>query len=413
MSKLYRLMVLLVVGMLMASCAAPAPYPPELPVLPEVSIARHPEPVNFSGFNVFTSPPVYDPASTEYWQVDLRSADLTKLDLSKSTADLLYADFDSQTQWPPSEKMPADFNWQTIMEVGKDPGPGMRALHEQGITGRGIGIAIIDQTLLVDHMEYKDRLRVYEEAEDITGVWMEAQMHGPAVASIAVGRSVGVAPEADLYYIATGDCGGAADFRDLDFSCRARAIQRIVEINQGLPENRKIRVLSMSIGWGPDTKGYDEITAAVKEAKEAGIFVISTSLSRIYQLEFHGLGRSPLPDPNDFWSYTPGLWWQDDFYQRGFSSPTLLVPMDSRTTASPTGAEDYVFYRQGGWSWSVPYIAGMYALAVQVKPEITPEQFWEAALDTGKTIHIEHKGKVYEFGVILDPQALIEALKTK
>ena len=29
----------------------------------------------------------------------------------------------------------------------------------------------------------------------------DAQMHGPAVSSIAVGKTVGVAPEADLYYI--------------------------------------------------------------------------------------------------------------------------------------------------------------------------------------------------------------------
>jgi hypothetical protein len=91
----------------------------------------------------------------------------------------------------------------------------------------------------------------------------------------------------------------------------------------------------------------------------------------------------------------------------------LLVPMDSRTTASPTGTEDYVFYRQGGWSWSIPYLAGMYALAVQVKPEITPEAFWETALETGRTIHIGHNGKDYEFGVILDPQALIEAIRDK
>ena len=28
-------------------------------------------------------------------------------------------------------------------------------------------------------------------------------MHGPAVASIAVGKTVGVAPEADLYYISS------------------------------------------------------------------------------------------------------------------------------------------------------------------------------------------------------------------
>jgi hypothetical protein len=187
----------------------------------------------------------------------------------------------------------------------------------------------------------------------------------------------------------------------------------VVEINKGLPENRKIRVLSMSIGWDPLSKGYDEITAAVNEAKEAGIFVLSTSLSLTYDFNFHGLGRSPLADPNDFWSYTPGLWWRDDFYQQGFSSPALLVPMDSRTTASPTGTEDYVFYRQGGWSWAIPYLAGTYALTVQVRPDITPEQFWETALHTGKTIQIGHTGKDYEFGVILDPQALIEAIKSK
>ena len=92
---------------------------------------------------------------------------------------------------------------------------------------------------------------------------------------------------------------------------------------------------------------------------------------------------------------------------------TLLVPMDSRTTASPTGTEDYVFYRAGGWSWSVPYLAGMYALAVQVRPEITPEEFWATALQTGKTIQIQHNGKDYDFGVILDPQKLIGAIKNK
>lgn len=415
MSKLNRMIVLVLVvfAMLVASCAAPATATPFPSILPEISIVRHPAPVDYSGFRVFTAPPIYDPKSNDLWQVDLRSSDLTELDLSKSAADLLYADFDSKTQWPASDKIPADFDWQRIMEIGKDPGLGMRDLHEQGLTGKGIGIAIIDQTLLVDHTEYKDRIRVYQEAEDITGGWLEVQMHGPAVASIAVGKSVGVAPGADLYYIATGDCGGAMSFQDLDFSCRAKAIRRVVEINKDLPENRKIRVLSMSIGWDPQSKGYDEITAAVNEAKEAGIFVLSTSLSLTYDLNFHGLGRSPLADPNDFWSYTPGLWWQDNFYQRQFSSPALLVPMDSRTTASPTGTEDYVFYRQGGWSWAIPYLAGTYALAVQVKPAITPEQFWDVALNTGKTIHIEDKGKDYEFGVILDAKALIEAIKSK
>jgi hypothetical protein len=413
MSDIYRKFIWFVLMMLLVSCAAPARETISPSVMPEVSIARHPGPANYSWLHTYTEPPVYDPNSKEQWQVDLRSSNLTKLDLSKSKDDLLFADFDSKTQWPSTDKMPVDFDWQNIMETAKDPGLGIRALHDQSIDGKGIGIAIIDQTLLVDHIEYKDRIRLYEEADDLTNGWLEVQMHGPAVASIAVGKTVGVAPAADLYYIATGDCGGASSMEDYDFSCQAKAIQRIVEINKSLPVNRKIRVLSMSIGWSPQNKGYDEITAAVDEAKAAGIFLISTNLSQTYGLNFHGLGRNSLSDPNDFQAYEPGSWWQDYFYENGLSTDTLLVPMDSRTTASPTGIEDYVFYREGGWSWSVPYLAGSYALAVQVKPDITPQEFWQTALNTGRTIQIQHEGKEHKFGVIFDPQALVEAIKSK
>ncbi len=425
MPKTHRIFVLYV---LIASCAAPTinrptstpsivpsvtPQPTSI-VLPEVRIVRHPQPMDMSiYFPERTSIPTFDPNSTDPFQVDLRSQNLTKLDLSTSKSDLLFAEFDDRTQWPKADRMPADFNWQLIMEIGKDPGLGIRTLHDQGITGKGVAIAMIDQTLLVDHIEYKDRIRLYEEADDIVGNWQQVQMHGPAVASIAVGKTVGVAPEADLYYIANGDCGGATSMNDLDFSCLARSVRRIIEINKSLPPDRKIRVLSMSIGWVPPNKGYDEITAAVEEAKSAGIFVISSSLERTYGLWFHGLGRESLSDPNQFTSYVPGLWWQNEFYKNGIAMKTLLVPMDSRTTASPTGVEDYVFYRQGGWSWSIPYIAGMYALAVQVKPEITPERFWSIALRTGKTISLPYDGREYPFGVILDPQALIAALKSE
>jgi hypothetical protein len=85
--------------------------------------------------------------------------------------------------------------------------------------------------------------------------------------------------------------------------------------------------------------------------------------------------------------------------------------MDARTTASPTGIDDYVYYGEGGWSWSIPYLAGMYALACQVDPDITPQEFWSTALQTGRTIQIKHDGKQYSFGVILDPQALIATLQ--
>lgn len=412
MSSVYRWILFLVAVTLIASCGASTPTSTATPaptdeILPPAQIARYPVPANFSGYNVYTEPPSVDLNATELRELDLRSSDLTDLDLSKSASDLLFADFDSQTQWPSSDRMPTGFDWQKIMELNKDPGLGMRTLHDEGITGKGVGLAIIDQTLLVDHSEYVERLRLYEEPESIDR-GMVARMHAPAVASIAVGKTVGVAPEADLYFIGAPSC-----FSNNDFVCLARSVRRVIEVNETLPPEHKIRVLAIARGWGPRDFGYAEITAALEEAKQAGIFVISSSLSETHSLYFHGLGRDPLSDPNDFWSYQPGIWWQEYFYKQGFPAKMLLVPMDSRTTASPTGTEDYVFYRQGGWSWSIPYLAGMYALAVQVKPEITPEQFWQIALDTGKTIQIDHNAKEYEFGIILDPQALIKAIQAK
>jgi hypothetical protein len=53
----------------------------------------------------------------------------------------------------------------------------------------------------------------------------------------------------------------------------------------------------------------------------------------------------------------------------------------------------------------------MYALAWQVDPGISPQKFWSTALQTGRTTQIEHNGKPYSFGVILDPQALIAAIQ--
>jgi hypothetical protein len=340
--------------------------------------------------------------------MDLRSANLSMYDFSDSFDDLMFAIFDSRTIWPVSSKMPARYNHKKIMEIGKNPGLGIRQLHNKGITGIGVGIAIIDATLLVNHVEYVNQLRLYEETDDIKDLDVRASMHGPAVASIAVGKTVGVAPEADLYFIGSS-CLTPED-QIVDFACIAKNVRRILEINRLLPEDRKIRVISMSIGWNPKSKGYEEIEAATQEARDAGILVVYADIDGIHGGNFQGLGRYPLSDPDDFKSYQPGLAWANSFYEGNQFTDRLLIPMDARTTASPTGVNDYVFYPEGGLSWSIPYIAGVYALAVQVKPSITPEEFWSLAMKTGQMTELNHEGIIIPFGPILDPVALINSL---
>lgn len=356
--------------------------------------------------------PKYDPKG-ESFQVDLRWKDVSALDLRGEMDNLRHAIFDNTTAWPDAARMPPaeEFDPRRILELGANPGLGIRSLHQRGITGRGVAMAIIDMTLLVDHQEYKDRLRLYEEI----GIFplSGTEMHGPAVASLAVGKTVGVAPEADLYFIATrfGEVVVGEPPHRI-FQPAAKAVRRILEVNRQLPAGRKIRVISMSVGWDPSESGYDDIVAAVKEATQQGIFVVSSSLDRTYGLKFQGLGRDALADPDEFDSYRPGSWWAGQF-KRWQADDRLLVPMDCRTVAGLGATDEYTYYPSGGWSWSIPYLAASYVLAMQVDPDVTPQRFWEQAIKTGRWIHIKDNGIERRMGPILDLPAVIDALSRR
>lgn len=370
----------------------------------EFTIDKYPKYLHFNRGNV-TELPIN--INNKTWRVDLRSYDLSELDLRDKYDDLKYASFDTNTIW--SDNMPANFIPDEIMDLGKNPGLGLSDIHNEGITGKGISVAIIDQPLPINHTEYYGRIKMYEEINISTD---RAQMHGSAVASILGGKSVGVAPKANIYYIAVTPGEFTEDKFEYDFNYLAQAINRIIEVNDILPDDDKIRVISISLGWDQKQKGYDEVTDAIEKAKEIGVFVISSSLSTTYGYNFHGLGREIELDPNDINAYGPGLFWEDWYFNNGKNYyNTLMVPMDSRTTASSTGENDYVFYRAGGWSWSIPYIAGLYALACQVDKQITPEKFWEIALETGDTIEINHDGNNYILGGIVNPLKLIHKIR--
>lgn len=338
---------------------------------------------------------------------DVRNYDISRFDVAKEADLLAEATFDSATCWP--KALPEGFDPDKIMEIGKNPGLGIRALHEKGITGKGVSIAIVDQALNPEHIEYADNLMNYELLHCCDS---GAQMHGSAVTSIAVGRSCGVAPDADVYYIASTFGRYSAGGMKMNLNYMADSIDRILEINTYLPAEKKIRVISISRGFSFE-KGADAVRAAIERAKDAGVFVITTSTEDNYGFSLMGLGKEELTaDPEDISSYRPGNFWSDYFYsgEMADASRMLLVPMDARTYASWYTADGYEFASSGGLSWSVPWLAGLYALCIQVDDDLTPELFIEKAFETGTVQTIEYQGKSYEFGTIINPAALVEAL---
>ncbi len=364
--------------------------------------------------------PEYNPNNENPFQLDYRHADLSDLDLSTKSEALRHMMFDSETIWP--RLLPQDFDPQAILEQGKEPGLGIKELHKNGIDGKGVSIAIIDANpLLLNHVEYKDNLKLYEEIH--VGKDSPTGMHASAVASIAVGKNVGVAPGADLYYFTAAFWDYTLPFFGQDFTDNytwmANAIERVLEINEKLPDEDKIKVVSISMGWSGGKKGYNKILSAINKAKEKNVFVISTSLDKTHNMNFAGLGRDIPTKADDYNSYTMGHFMsmpgeRFKFFSEQIQSGTcLLVPMDNRTYAGSSGSTDYEYSPDGGFSWAVPYIAGLYALTLQVVPETTPEAFWAAALETGDSKSVTINDVTFDLGKIVNPSRLIERLSSQ
>ncbi|MGO5113787.1 S8 family serine peptidase [Candidatus Avoscillospira sp. LCP25S3_F1] len=348
----------------------------------------------------------YNESSSESSVYDMRWCDVSDMNISAIT-NLEDISFTNTTIWP--DELPSGFDPDAILEFNKNPGLGIRALHEDGITGAGIGIAIIDQALLLTHEQYEDNLMLYEKIHSHDSF---AQIHGGAVASLAVGKDIGVAPDAKLYYIASTFGHYGENYEEFDASIIADCILRIIELNKNLPSDSKIRVISISRGYSPEDNGYEELMDAIERADRDNIFVITTSLGEFYDIDICGLGRDYWSDPDNIQSYYPSDWYAENF----FANPArftnaIFVPMDSRTLADAAGPREYQIAHEGGLSWAVPWLAGLYALCCQVKSDLTPNEFLEAVMSTAVYHEIEHDNSMYQLGPIVNPAETVNLLK--
>lgn len=372
---------------------------------------------------------------------DARGIDISKVYLSRE--ELFNLTIDKTTILSELQKS----HLQEPLENGKNPGLGVRALHEQGITGNGVKIAIIDQPLGA-HKEYADRVINYEEIgyEDAQR-WREgASMHGAAVTSIAAGKNIGVAPQADIVYIAALNITEKPEelnkikehlqkqiespdmtetFKrfykdDLDKidsqgyanqnKNYADAINKVLDMNKKLPPEEQIPVISISWGFNRNMPDYDTIEKAMARAKAEGVFVVSTAMREFYKTEFNGANRNPSGNPDDPKEYSAGAFWAEHSSRipKGIRNKMLLAPMDHRTVADYTDDNSYRYEgNDGGMSWAVPYLAGAYALAKQANPAVTPEQFLKEAFSTSD--ECKNSDGIL-IGRLINPQKLIEKL---
>ncbi|ADK14424.1 Subtilase family protein [Clostridium ljungdahlii DSM 13528] len=313
--------------------------------------------------------------------------DMSKKDLSQVSLDVISnISFDKSTKWPQKSNLPAGYDPNKWFDMGKDPGLNLSKIHEKGITGKGISVAVIDKPIRSTHDEFKGRMNYYKIGIPQT----KPHFHGLACASILAGKTCGVASESKLYYFATPDLW----IKSADY---IKAVNKIIEINKSLPKNEKIRIVSVSDDVDKDNKNYSKWQKTLKKANSEGLTVVHADLFNKEKFSLGGCDASK--DRNNPLNYKLSKFYWDE---KKIDKSNIMVPLDFKTTADNRSDAAYVYWGEGGVSWAIPYVTGLAALAWQVKPNLTFDQILDKLIETKTTTS--------EGRYIIDPEKFINSI---
>ncbi len=148
---------------------------------------------------------------------------------------------------------------------------------------------------------------------------------------------------------------------------RAECLYQLIEQNERLPEGQKIRMVGFSDNLRSDVKNNDLFAEAVEACEQAGIMVWFCG-------DYAVAAFLPFADRNNPDNLTPDL-------RYGTWDPELVfVPGSGVTAADDNGG--YNYWAQGGLSWTMPYMLGLYAIALEIDPAMTQEEIRQTVKET-------------------------------
>lgn len=264
--------------------------------------------------------------------------------------------FSTRTIFP--EKYPFHYN-ESIFHTFED----VQNLHELGIDGSGVNVAIIDFTFDTVPNELKECLNNFVNLNDKA----EVHFHGTTTATQFCGKNLGIAPKAKLWFYGTGQ-GKNNILND-----NILALKDIYEQNK---RGANIKIVSISSSVHRENPEFEELCEKILQQ---GCYIIDSS---VFGKDFTCINQD---------SNTGELFYSDWQLGNDEMMSKIAVQTGGKMTPLVTTENDYLYCGQSTYSWSIPTLAGHFALALQVNPNLTYNEF----------VELTNKTKKNENGIIL------------
>ncbi|OLB80219.1 MAG: hypothetical protein AUI14_07510 [Actinobacteria bacterium 13_2_20CM_2_71_6] len=271
---------------------------------------------------------------------------------------------------------------------------GADRLWNAGITGEGVGVALIDTGVVpvpglrADHVVNGPDLSLDSQTEDAR--YLDTFGHGTHLAGIIAGSDganfTGIAPGATITSVKVGAYDGAVDVSQV-----IAALDWVVEHRSDNPK-RPIRVVNLSYGTdGVQDYQIDPLTHAVENAWRAGIVVVvaagngGTAAPKLtnpaYDPYVIAVGASdtngtvlPHDDSVADFSSRGDADRRADLVAPGRSIVSLRDPGSYVDEANPTARVGDNLFKGSGTSQSAAVVSGAVSLLLQARPNLTPDQ---------------------------------------
>ncbi|MHB2020090.1 MAG: S8 family peptidase [Candidatus Xenobia bacterium] len=300
---------------------------------------------------------------------------------------------------------------------------GLQKLHQEGVTGKGVTVAVIDSGLY-PHPDFKDRILGWKDMADGKPQPYDNFGHGTHVASdiagdgkLSNGRLAGAAPDANLVGV---------------------RITKVAEAIAGLQwviqnkDKYNIRVVNMSLGDTASSSYKSDLWAqAAEKAVQAGLVVVVAAGNEgpdAGSIDTPGIDPNVITvgalddkktlDPSDdsvasFSSRgptTPDGIVKPDILAPGVSIYGALAPHSTLDVPElPHIGNNYIAI--SGTSMATPLVSGVVADMLQVNPKLTPAEVKDILMKTAK--HYLKDGPNAQGAGVMDPEAAVAEARAR
>lgn len=307
--------------------------------------------------------------------------DLSSYDLSIFNAqEFSRVPFSTYTKFPKQSKMPKNFNPQQILSSGLNAlTQDIKNVHQSGINGQGVTIAILDSNndFIHDEIIMDNFTKVKELNEKNISTW-----HGLVVTSMICGKHNGIAPKSNiLYYPHTTDESGKTEQEYVNLLYQDM-FENLKDVLNKVKSGKRIDIVTMSGCFDAlrtDEQKRNNSPCQIEleylkikaELEKYSCYVITAS--EFWANFGYAYKKDNLQDKNDYDNYVP--------YRIG----KINVICGGKTLPLSGTQSDYMYDGTlGSASWAIPQVSAIFALAKQINKNITFEEFINLAHKTAR-----------------------------